>query len=268
MLKQRILTALAIGPISLVLLFTLTGIPFASFVGLLVVLSAWEWANLSGLKSPGGRFLYTLSMLAGMVLAWTQNIVSQQWPLWIALGGWIVASGWVFCYPNALKQWRSRAVRLTMGIVALLPCWIALCQLRETPWWLLYVLFIIWGADISAYFAGRAFGSKTPKLAPHVSPGKSWAGVYGGLIGTTVLALVMVSIQQFGLKDMLTLIVITWIVTLSSVLGDLFESMLKRHRGIKDSGTLLPGHGGILDRIDSLTAAVPLFVLLAPWVGY
>lgn len=268
MLKQRILTALAIGPASLVLLFTLTGAPFACFVGVIVVLSAWEWANLSGVESPGGRTLYTLSIFAGMLLAWAQGIVDQQWSLWVAMGGWWLAAGWVFSYPSTTWQWRSRTVRMLMGVVALLPCWIALCQLRETPWWLLYVLFIIWGADISAYFAGRAFGRHTPKLAPSVSPGKSWAGVYGGLAGATLLAMVMVIIQQFGLKDMLTLMAVTWVVTLASVMGDLFESMLKRHRGIKDSSGLLPGHGGVLDRIDSLTAAVPLFTLLAPWVGH
>ncbi|MGJ8521366.1 Phosphatidate cytidylyltransferase [Carnimonas sp. R-84981] len=266
MLKQRFLTALAIGPISLVLLFTLTGGWFASFVGIIVALSAWEWANLAGFSEQRDRLLFSLAICFVMALLWSSGIVWQRWPLWLAFWGWIICSFWVMRYPALQEQWSSRAVRIIMGVGALLPCWMALNQLRTEPWWLLYVLFVVWGADISAYFSGRAFGGR--KLAPNVSPGKSWAGVYGGLAGTAVLAVLMTFIQGIGFGGFVWLLIVTWIITFASVMGDLAESMLKRARGIKDSSQMLPGHGGMLDRIDSLTSAVPLFALLAAWSGH
>jgi phosphatidate cytidylyltransferase len=125
--------------------------------------------------------------------------------------------------------------------------------------WLLFVLLLVWTADIGAYFAGRRWGKR--KLAPRVSPGKSWEGVYGGLAATTLLAMLFALWQPLGPMGGVALVVITAVVTLTSVLGDLFESMLKRYRNIKDSSQLLPGHGGVLDRIDSLTAAIPIFAL-------
>ncbi|WP_438766200.1 phosphatidate cytidylyltransferase [Kushneria sp. TE3] len=265
MLKQRVLTALAIGPTSLVLLFVLGGGWFATFVGLLVAASAWEWSNLSGGESLKDRALFTVTLIALMALGWSSGAALHTWPLWIALAGWLLCLYWVISYPERLDQWQSRGVRYAMGLWALLPCWVGLLLLRESPIWLLYVLLLVWGADIAAYFAGRAYGNR--KLAPNVSPGKSWAGVYGALGGTALLALLMALWQGMGIGQTLVLIIISAIVTAASVLGDLNESMLKRYRGIKDSGNLLPGHGGVLDRIDSLTAAIPIFALLAPWIG-
>lgn len=265
MLKQRFITALAIGPISLVLLFTLTGGWFASFVGLVVTLAAWEWANLSGFAPQRDRVLFALALCLVLSLCWASGIVWQRWPLWLAFWGWVICTWWIWRYPRDEGQWSSRGVRAVMGFGALVPCWMALNQLRTEPLWLLYVLFVVWGADIAAYFAGKAFGNR--KLAPSVSPGKSWAGVYGGLAGTAVLAVLMALIEGLGFGQFVWLTLVTWVITFASVLGDLCESMLKRHRGIKDSSQLLPGHGGLLDRVDSLTAAVPLFALLAPWTG-
>ena len=127
------------------------------------------------------------------------------------------------------------------------------------------MLLLVWCADIGAYFAGRRFGKA--KLAPKVSPGKSWAGVYGGLVATAVLAVVCAQYWSMSQKQMLTLLLITLLVTAVSVLGDLFERMVKRHRGMQDRSNLLPGHGGVMDRIASLTAAVPLFVLSLKLTG-
>ncbi|ARS51937.1 phosphatidate cytidylyltransferase [Kushneria konosiri] len=265
MLKQRVLTALAIGPTSLILLFVLGGGWFATFVGILVAASAWEWSNLSGGEGLKDRALFTVTLIALMALGWSSGIALQTWPLWIALIGWLLCLYWVISYPGNTDQWSSRGVRYAMGLWVLLPCWVGLLLLRESPIWLLYVLFLVWGADIAAYFAGRAYGNR--KLAPRVSPGKSWAGVYGALGGTAALALLMALFQGMGIGQTLVLVIISAIVTGASVLGDLNESMLKRYRGIKDSGNLLPGHGGVLDRIDSLTAAIPIFALLAPWIG-
>ena len=271
MLKQRFLTALAIGPLSLVLLFTLTGLPFAMFVGFVILLGAWEWGNLSGIESPGGRFVYTLVIFAGMIAACLTGVAHQIWPMWVALATWIVCCGWVLSYPSTVKMWHARSTRLVLGGLIMLPSWMGLQQLREVAsaplgfaWWLLYVLFIIWGADICAYFSGKAFGKR--KLAPRVSPGKSWAGVYGALAGTAVLSFIMDAIQEYDFQQAMVLLGVTWLVTLTSVVGDLFESMLKRHRGLKDSSQLLPGHGGMLDRIDSLLAAIPVFALFLPFL--
>ena len=271
MLKQRFLTALAIGPLSLVLLFTLTGLPFAMFVGFVILLGAWEWANLSGIESPGGRFVYTLAIGVGMMAACLTNSVHQNWPMWVALATWVVCCGWVLTYPSTTRMWHSRVARLVLGGLIMLPSWMGLQQLREITmgssgfaWWLLYVLFIIWGADICAYFAGKTFGKR--KLAPRVSPGKSWAGVYGALAGTAILSFIMDAIQGHDIRQAAVLLGVTWLVTLTSVVGDLFESMLKRYRGLKDSSQLLPGHGGMLDRIDSLLAAIPVFALFLPFL--
>src|SRR5690554_893390 len=153
-------------------------------------------------------------------------------------------------------------MRLAMGLLVLLAGWVGFNVLRDTCCvWLFYVLLLVWGADIGAYFSGRAWGRR--KLAPAVSPGKSWEGVMGGMAVTLLLALLFAIWQGLGVAGGLGLVGVTAVVTLTSVLGDLLESMLKRFRGIKDSSNLLPGHGGVLDRIDSLTAAVPLFALLS-----
>ncbi|MCM2972317.1 MULTISPECIES: phosphatidate cytidylyltransferase [Larsenimonas] len=265
MLKQRVITALAIGPTSLVLLFSLGGGAFACFIGLILLGAGWEWANLSGATTTREKASFVALLFVTLVSFWLTGAAYAVWPLVLALLGWCLALYWVARYPSATDQWQASLRRYLMGICVLVPCWVGFLHLRETPWWLLYVLFVVWGADIGAYFAGRAFGNR--KLAPRVSPGKSWAGVYGGLGVTGVFAIIMGLCQQLSFAGGLWLIVISLVVTLASVLGDLFESMLKRHRGIKDSGNLLPGHGGLLDRLDSLTAAVPLFALLAPWVA-
>ena len=139
-----------------------------------------------------------------------------------------------------------------MGVWVLLPCWVGFNVLRDSgAVWLLFVMLLVWTADIGAYFAGRRWGKR-----------KSWEGVSGGLAATMLLALLCALWQPLGVMGGVALIVITAVVTLTSVLGDLFESMLKRYRNIKDSSQLLPGHGGVLDRIDSLTAAIPIFALL------
>lgn len=264
MLRQRVLTALVLAPLALAGLFVLPGVGFALFTGAVVLLGAWEWANLAGLERPAGRLAYVAGLGALMALAWLSGVTQALWPLWIAVAGWLLSLYWVARYPQASQQWRAPGVRLAMGSWVLLPCWVGFLQLRASGIeWLLYVLLLVWVADIGAYFAGRRFGRR--KLAPQVSPGKSWEGVYGGLAATSLLALGFAAWLGLGVGEGSWLVVATLGVTLVSVLGDLLESMLKRLRGIKDSGSLLPGHGGILDRVDSLTAAVPLFALFRLW---
>ncbi|MDQ7732317.1 phosphatidate cytidylyltransferase [Halomonas sp. SpR1] len=260
MLKQRIITAAWLAPLVLVGLFGLDGGAFALFTALMVLLATWEWANLAGVTRTVQRAQLVAVMAVLMLAMWLTGAATAIWPLWLAAAGWLVNLYWVIRYPTAGAQWQAPARRLAMGLWVLLPCWVGFNVLRDIGMaWLLFVLLLVWCADIGAYFVGRNWGKR--KLAPHVSPGKSWEGVFGGLAATAILAILFALWLQLGLAGSITLILITAVVTLASVLGDLLESMLKRHRNIKDSSQLLPGHGGVMDRIDSLTAAIPLFAL-------
>lgn len=266
MLKQRILTALALAPLALVGLFGLSGGGFAAFTALVLLLGAWEWARLSGFDDVKSRLLYTGGLGVLLLIAWWAGWNMARWPLWLGAIGWIANAWWVLRYPGSTDQWQSRSVRLAMGGWVLLPCWVGFYQLRQDgSEWLLFVLLLVWAADIGAYFSGRRFGRR--KLAPQVSPGKSWEGVYGGWVAVAVLVFIYALWLALDLRQTLALLVVALVVAFISVVGDLLESMLKRFRGLKDSSHLLPGHGGILDRIDSLTAAVPLFALIRPWLG-
>ncbi|MEQ6889358.1 phosphatidate cytidylyltransferase [Halomonas sp. CS7] len=261
MLRQRIITAAWLAPLALFGLFGLDGAGFGLFTAAIVLLGAWEWANLAGIAAPGRRLWPVAGLAVLIALCWSTGVAWATWPLWLGALGWLVNLYWVTGYPGRLAQWQSTGMRLAMGLWVLLPTWVGFNVLRESgAVWLLFVLLLVWGADIGAYFVGKAYGKH--KLAPAVSPGKTREGVAGGLAVTAVLAIVFAVWQGLGLAAGLALLGATLVVTLASVLGDLLESMLKRHRGIKDSSRLLPGHGGVLDRVDSLTAAVPLFALL------
>ncbi|QHM76600.1 Phosphatidate cytidylyltransferase [Mixta theicola] len=241
------------------------------------MLAAWEWGQLAGFTSRLQRIW--LAVLCGLLLALMlftlppyQHAVQQPQigaSLWAALGWWIAALLLVLFYPASAGFWRgSRALRLVFGVLTIVPFFFGMVALRQYhyeldrfagAWWLLYVMLLVWGADSGAYMFGRLFGKH--KLAPKVSPGKTWEGFFGGLLTSAVIA------WLFGLWAPLsvapgTLLICSLIAALASVLGDLTESMFKREAGIKDSGQLIPGHGGILDRIDSLTAAVPVFACL------
>lgn len=266
MLKQRILTALILAPLALIGLFGLSGGGFAAFTAFVLLLGAWEWARLAGFDGPLPRLCYTMGIGLVLLMAWWTGWVDAHWPLWLGVIGWLANAWWVSRYPRATDQWERPAIRLFMGGWVLVPCWIGFHQLRqEGSEWLLFVLLLVWVADIGAYFSGRRFGRR--KLAPHVSPGKSWEGVYGGWIAVAVLVLVYAVWLSLDIGQALGLLVLALVVAFVSVIGDLLESMVKRFRGLKDSSRLLPGHGGILDRVDSLTAAVPLFALIRPWLG-
>ncbi len=268
MLKQRILTASIMAPVALWGLFGLSDSYFILFVSAIVLVGSWEWANLSG-TSSAGRLLYPAGV--GVLLLGLNEVRNGELDLVIlsvAALGWVLALFFVQQYPEK-KPWASTLARLLMGLAVLLPCWVAFIELRTSNWLgkeaLLYILLLVWCADIGAYFSGKNFGKN--KLAPNVSPGKTREGVYGGLLATGILAVVAGSYWQLSVGQIAVLVVVTLIVTAVSVLGDLLESMVKRFRGIKDSSHLLPGHGGIMDRIDSLTAAAPIFVLSLKLTG-
>ncbi|MGQ7246735.1 phosphatidate cytidylyltransferase [Halomonas sp. V046] len=265
MLKQRIITAAWLAPLALAGLFGLSGGAFALFTAAIVLLAGWEWANLAGFERGARRLAPVVALGVAMAALWVAGQSQAAWVLVIGALGWLANLWWVTGHPARQAQWSSSAMRLAMGGWVLLPTWVGFNVLRDSgAVWLLFVLLLVWGADIGAYFVGRAVGRR--KLAPHVSPGKSWEGVYGGMAVTATLAVVFALWQSLGGGATAVLVALTLAVTLVSVLGDLLESMLKRQRGIKDSSQLLPGHGGVLDRIDSLTAAVPLFALFFRWL--
>ncbi|MDO7642314.1 phosphatidate cytidylyltransferase [Reinekea sp.] len=268
MLLQRFVTALVLAPLMLAGIYLLPSIGFSVFAGSIVVLGAWEWANLAGFSAPRARIVLATitAVVLGIIHHWI-TVDSLIWALLVlsALVFWLLAGVSVYLYPRATGWLRSGPIKLAIMVPVLVALWMGLVWLKSQPdsaLLLTWLMLLVWGADIGAYFAGRAFGNR--KLAPAVSPGKTWAGVYGGM-ATSILVSVLIAglyLPDYSVQDWLWLMLLSAAVIAISVVGDLFESLLKRNRGIKDSSSLLPGHGGILDRIDSLCAATPMFVLL------
>lgn len=273
MLKTRIITALILAPIAIGGIFFLPPLGFALFTGVIISVGAWEWANMSGVTHQVGRVVYALATAA---ILYGLLEVPASFVLWIALFWWCLSFLLIRSYPEGTKFWRSHTARAVMGLLVLVPAWVGLNHLRtggfqfgessDNLLLILYVFCIVWVADIGAYFSGRAFGKA--KLAPNVSPGKSWAGVWGGLVAVALFAVIVGQIVSATLAHTFLLVAASLITGGVSVIGDLLESMLKRFRGIKDSSQLLPGHGGIMDRIDSLTAAIPVFALMITLLGW
>lgn len=262
MLKQRIITALILLPIALGGFFLLNGGDFALFIGFVVTLGAWEWARLAGLMTQPLRIAYAAVVAGALMLLYILPELAP-WVLGAAVIWWGLATWLVLTYPRSSELWASAACRLLIGLLVLLPAWQGLVLLKHWPlgnWLIMAVMVLVWGADIGAYFSGRAFGKR--KLAPQVSPGKSWEGVYGGLALSLVITAVVGITREWSIGELILGLLGAGVVVLVSVVGDLTESMFKRRSGIKDSSNLLPGHGGVLDRIDSLTAAIPLFAVL------
>lgn len=275
MLKQRIITGLILAPIAIGGIFFLPPFEFSLFIGFVIAIGGWEWANLAGFSKQVERVLFAAVIT---LLLYLSTYLNAATVLSVSALGWIGALYLITQYPNKKNVWEARFRRLLMGVFVLVPAWTGLVAIREAEtlvyaeqtldvrYLILYIMFIVWGADVGAYFSGKAWGNK--KLAPNVSPGKSWAGVYGGLATTALFAIIASVSLGMTVSDMVLLIVITLVTGVFSVVGDLLESMLKRHRGIKDSSQLLPGHGGVLDRIDSLTAAVPVLTFLLIIIGW
>lgn len=264
MLKQRILTALVLLPVALIGFFLLDGGWFALFIGAVVTLGAWEWARLAGWEAQGARVGYAAVVALALLVLYALPGLAP-WLLALAVIWWGVATWLVMTYPGSTAHWSSTSRKLIIGWVVLLPAWEGLLVLKQWPsgmgnWLILSVMVLVWVADIGAYFSGRAFGKR--KLAPAVSPGKSWAGLYGGLGIALLVTLITGLARGWAAGQLVGALLIAAIVVLVSVVGDLTESMFKRQAGIKDSSQLLPGHGGVLDRIDSLTAAIPVFAVL------
>lgn len=277
MLKQRIITAVVIVAALLAAMAYLSAGQLSLLFAGIVLVAAWEWADLSDLRPQVARLAYVLAIgaliasvyaLLGDVASWSTAALQELFVA--ACVWWAVALLWVKGYPVSAGLWGSRPVRIVMGVAVLLPTWLALSYLRNLPngaWLLLMLVALVAIADIGAYFFGRRFGKA--KLAPAVSPGKSWAGFWGGLACSVSFMAALWYFWPGGMPVSLSaMLVLAAITSLASVLGDLLESMVKRHRGIKDSSQLLPGHGGVMDRVDSLTAASPVFALGLMSVGW
>jgi phosphatidate cytidylyltransferase len=261
MLRVRILTASILGMALLFSLFLLppqwTVLVFAT----VLTFAAWEWAGFGSLRGRAIRFAYVgaIAALLGVSWAWTRNPAHLMWFLSLACAWWIIAFLWMTLAPGRHQS----ALTLICGVPVLVPAFIALARVQVSargfargPEMVLWMLLLVFAADIGAYFAGRSLGRY--KLAPRVSPGKTWEGAIGGLAAVALVALA--GTVHFGLP-IAAGVAFSCAVGIFSVIGDLTESMFKRSAGLKDSGSLLPGHGGILDRIDSVTAAAPLYAL-------
>lgn len=266
MLKQRIITALVLLPIALGGFFLLDGGAFALFIGLVVSLGAWEWARLAGLGAQPARVGYA-ALVAALLFGLYQVPALAPWVLAAGILWWVAATLLVLGYPASSRYWGGSVGKLVIGLLILLPAWQGLVLFKQWPlanWLILAVMVLVWAADIGAYFSGKAFGKR--KLAPAVSPGKSWEGLIGGLCTSLLITLGVGIFRGWAGGELLAGLLGAALVVLISVVGDLTESMFKRQSGIKDSSNLLPGHGGVLDRIDSLTAAIPMFAALL-WIA-
>ncbi len=278
MLKQRVVTALAMAGLFLAAVLFLPLFWLACLLAAVVCLGGWEWARLAGWQAPLSRGVYVviLGLLLAALFTYAELGLAPkreqvQPVLGIACLWWSFSLLWVKSYPASAVLWRSRLMRSLMGLLILACAWLAAVYLLAFPrggLLLVAMVVIVAVTDIGAYFAGTRFGRH--KLAVHVSPAKTWEGFWGGVACATLLAVVLWSLLPPRMAHISLGAVIAVVVTtaLASVVGDLTVSMVKRESGVKDSGSLLPGHGGLLDRLDSLCSAAPVFalgLLLAGW---
>jgi len=272
MLRLRIITALCMVAIFLPALFLMPSMLFSIATVPLVLVAGWEWSRLVKIRSVIARIGYLLLIVTTLFAAslWlglpdTFDPQRAQQLLLVAVGVWAFIFLWIQGYPSSAILWSARPILGLLGLILLGFTWIAIVTIlnyQSGQWLLLLAIVIIVLADVGGFFAGKYFGKH--KLAPIISPGKTWEGFVGGLL----LEGVLVGSLVWYLSDHVTVLGLSLLVipvALYSVLGDLFESMIKRHSGVKDSGRLLPGHGGVLDRIDGVMAALPMFGLILPF---
>ena len=278
MLLQRVITASVLAPLVVLAIFLLPHVYFSHIWGIIILIAAWEWANLAEVKTVLGKLGFLLVLLIPMVLLhfWTQllEVLAQllNWPDIRTYSGVIellLIPAVLFWFWVMLRIRKSGAEllelklgvgkKLLIGGFVLVMAWLFLSRLivYEAPSMTMYFFLLIWAADIAAYFAGKKFG--ITKLALEISPGKTLEGMYGALAAAVVMGIVFTLAFGFSILSIIDFVLLSVITVLVSIYGDLFFSAAKRIRGVKDSGTILPGHGGLLDRLDSVIAAIPVF---------
>lgn len=265
MLLQRVLTALLLAPLAIVIILLPTTPWFAAICAAVFVAALEEWLRLTGMHARPVR-LALLAVAAMLFVALWQIHAGVPGTVLLVLGvgWWLLALAWLrhFAFAAAPTT-ENRLLKLVAGLLVTLPAWIALIALhgREPHghWWTLLALVIVWAADIGAYFSGRTFGKH--KLAPQISPGKTRAGAYGALAAGLLVCVAGGALLGVRGATLAALGVLGIVTVAASIVGDLLESLMKRHAGVKDSGSVFPGHGGLLDRLDSVFAALPVFAL-------
>lgn len=262
-MKQRILTALVLTPIAVAIILLLPTAAFAGIIAVVWLLALWEWTRLIGIVALPARIATVALGALGLGLLWWLRD-TRAW--WFVIGAglvwWLLVLVWLRHFSfGASPTNRNHAIKILAGFAMLLPSWAALVEIhRGAPlghYWALFALVLVWAADSFAYFAGRRFG-KT-KLAPRISPGKTVEGVWGALAGSALVAIIGGWLLDARGVALALLLVVAALTLVFSIVGDLFESLIKRQSNVKDSGALFPGHGGLLDRLDSVFAAMPVF---------
>ena len=266
MLKQRVLTALLLLPAVMVAIFVLPPSWFLLLIGVILLGGSWEYARLAGLSRYAGGYLLVLTQALVLAMLF---IYRDHWESGILMYMPMACAAWLLMFlrlsvyrAGTTPDNRYRIISFATAIASVTAGWFAISWLRtqaDGSWLLLLMLLIVWAADTGAYFAGKTFGKS--KLAPQISPGKTRAGLLGGLIAAPLVALLAASLMPSISVDPSRLVLLSLVTALASVGGDLVISLHKRTSGYKDSGRLLPGHGGVLDRLDSLLAAAPFFAL-------
>jgi len=270
--KARMVTAILLAPAAIAAVLYAPTRAFAFGFAAVLMLAVWEWTRIIGVERKRFRISIVSGNLALIAACWfalrqdSWLYVSEVGVLW-----WFLALFWLRRFTFGQQQTPSNLeLKTIVGSLVVVPAWCAAVLLHghqaQGPQWTLFVMGLIWVADIGAYFSGRRFGNK--KLAPNISPGKTREGVYGALTASAIYT-VATALLYFNrsLTEALLLGMIALVVVMFSIVGDLFESLMKRHASLKDSGSLLPGHGGVLDRIDSLLAALPIFVVSKTLLG-
>jgi phosphatidate cytidylyltransferase len=268
MLKPRLITATILAAIFVAMLIFLTPLLFVQMLVIVFLVAGWEWANLAALKTPTLRYGFILVL--GVSLIAVANVVDLQtqfdplasYNLCLSVVAfWALIFLWLQGYPSSAILWSPKPIKLFIGLILLTSTWLAIASIlmMENGKWLIgLAMATVILADVGGYVVGKLFGRH--KLAPTISPGKTWEGLFGGVL----FQLVFIGLLKIALPDadLLMLVLLIIPVGLISVVGDLFESMVKRQRGVKDSSSLLPGHGGVLDRLDGVMAAMPLFFVI------
>ncbi|AOD14426.1 phosphatidate cytidylyltransferase [Xanthomonas fragariae] len=273
MTKTRVIAALIMAPLAICAIVLLPTQWLAALAAILFLTGLWEWLKLSGIDDSLPRtVLLVLNLLLMVLMVWASagSMVLFEIATLVGVAWWLVALLWLRFFTFGAGNGQARALKLAAGTLALLPAWAALVLLHANPdkgnLWLLTALTMVWAADSAAYFAGRAFGKH--KLAQRISPNKTIEGLLGGMLAGIAVACAFGWLAGLTLARVPQLMLLSAVAVLASVLGDLFESLLKRQAGAKDSGTVIPGHGGVLDRIDGVLAALPVFALGKEILGF